>query len=397
MSVVVVGAAPMTEGYLRAAERLGLEVGLVETPERSAELRGRYRCVVDTADVAPDRAGRDDGWIGPAGALVQRLRPDGVLASSEVHVLAAALAQEQYRLPGPGLDAAAISRDKGQQRFRFAAAGLAQPEHRKTRRLSDVAGWAAERFPVVVKPLNRAGSDGVELVADPAAWADALRRRDGQGPLLVEEYVGGQEYSWDGIVVDGKVCFGSLTRKVTTGAPDFVELAHVAAHHRTDPELGEAADALGQAVADAMRIRTGVAFVEFRTRGSDLVIMEAAVRAPGDYCMDATSIAFGTDLYAEVLNLTVGGSFGAPVASGRHAGTCFVVADRPGVLVSAGEDDWLSWPGVVRGGVTARPGAAVGPPQSSLDRVGWAVLDCRTQDELEQLVGRLLAVRPVLA
>ncbi|KQV15421.1 MULTISPECIES: ATP-grasp domain-containing protein [unclassified Kitasatospora] len=397
-TVVLIGAAPMAEGYLRAAERLGLRVGLVETADRAAALRGRYDCVVDTAEVDPAFAGRDDGWIRPTDALVRRLRPDGALASSEIHVLAGAMAQEQHRLPGPGLDAAAVSRDKAQQRFRFAAAGLAQPEHLKVPRLSAATDWASARLPVVVKPLNRAGSDGVERIGSPAEWSDAVRRREAEGQLLVEEYIEGQEYSWEGLVADGRVCFGSLTRKLTTGAPDFVELAHFSGHERVDPGLGRAADALGQAVADAIRMRTGIMFVEFRTRGDDLVIMEVAVRAPGDHCMDAMSIAYGVDLFGEVLNLAVGSAFRpAPELEPRYSGSCFLVADRPGVLESAGETEWAAWPGVVRSGVDARPGTPVGPPRSSADRLGWALLDCPDPAELTRLVHRLRSVRPVLA
>ncbi|MCH0538349.1 ATP-grasp domain-containing protein [Streptomyces sp. MUM 203J] len=397
-SVVLIGAAPMAEGYLQAAERLGLRVGLVETAERAGTLRERYGCVVDTAEVESAAAGRDDGWIRPTEELVRRMQPDGVLASSEIHVLAGAMAQEKHRLPGPGLDAAAVSRDKGQQRFRFAAAGLAQPQYLKTSRLSGAADWAAARLPVVVKPLNRAGSDGVERIGGPAEWADAVRRRGAEGPLLVEEYVEGQEFSWEGLVTDGRVCFGSLTRKLTTGAPDFVELAHFSGHERIDPVLGAAADTLGQAVADAVRMRTGVMFVEFRTRGDELVIMEMAVRAPGDRCMDAMSLAYGRDLFAEVLELGMGSAFReGEEREPRYTGSCFLVADRAGVLRSAGEDTWSAWPGVARYGVDAAPGATVGPPRSSADRLAWALLDCPGPEDLADLVDRLRAVRPVLA
>ncbi|MEU3430504.1 ATP-grasp domain-containing protein [Streptomyces gardneri] len=396
-TLVLIGAAPMAEGYLRAAGDLGLHVGLVETAERVAAVRDRYPWVVDAQEVDAELAGRDDAWIRPTGALVSRLAPDGVLASSEIHVLAGAMAQERHGLPGPGLDAAAVSRDKAQQRFRFARAGLAQPGHVKVPRLSAASEWALARLPVVVKPLNRAGSDGVERVATPERWADAVARRDGEGRLLVEEYVEGQEYSWEGLVSDGRVRFGSLTRKLTTEAPHFVELAHFSAHEQTEPLLGKAADALGQAVVDAIGMHTGIMFVEFRTRDDDLVIMEVAVRAPGDHCMDAMSLAYGTDLFAHTLALATGSPYEPPPGrSLRHTGSAFVVADREGVLESARETEWSTWPGVSRHGLDATPGAPVRPPRSSADRLAWALLDCATPEEREALVNRLRAVRPAL-
>jgi biotin carboxylase len=397
--LVLVGAAPMAEGYLNAARQLGLPVGLVETPERARALRARFDDIItDTEHVAPEAAGRDDGWMRPTAALTERLRPDGVLASSEIHVLAASLAQERHRLPGPGLDAAAISRDKSQQRFRFAAAGLTQPAHLKVRRLSEADAWAAAHFPVVVKPLNRAGSDGVERIGGAAEWADAVVRRESEGTLLVEEYVEGQEYSWEGLVQDGRVVFGSLTFKETTGAPHFVELAHLAGHERTDPVLGRAADALGQAVARALRMGSGIMFVEFRTRADELVIMEVAVRAPGDHCMDAISLGYGFDLFAECLKLSTGAD--PDQAHGRRlerfTGSGFVVADRSGTLASARAAEWSHWPGVARHGVDAGPGDPVGPPRSSADRIAWALVDCPEAPQRRALLNRIRAVRPTL-
>ncbi|MFD4789048.1 ATP-grasp domain-containing protein [Streptomyces sp. NPDC058459] len=396
-TVVLIGAAPMAEGYLLAAGQLGLRVGLVETAERIAAVRERYAWVVDAEEVDAARAGRDDTWISPTETLVRRLGADGVLASSEIHVLAGAMAQERHRLPGPGLDAAAISRDKGQQRFRFAGAGLAQPRHVKTPRLSAASDWALGNLPVVVKPLNRAGSDGVELIATAQQWSDVVARRDSEAHLLVEEFVAGQEYSWESLVHDGRVRFGSLTRKLTTEAPDFVELAHFSGHERIDPVLGKAADTLGQAVADAIRMRTGIMFVEFRTRGDELVIMEVAVRAPGDHCMDAMSLAYGVDVFAGALDLATGGVFTEPSErAARWTGSAFVVADRAGVLESAREAEWSAWPGVVKHGVNVPPGAQVGPPRSSADRLGWALLDCASSQELDALAGRMRAIRPIL-
>ncbi|WP_329205937.1 ATP-grasp domain-containing protein [Streptomyces sp. NBC_00683] len=398
--LVLVGAAPMAEGYLTAARQLGMEIGLVEAPERARALRSRFDdVIIDTEQVDPGAAGRDDGWMKPTAALTERLRPDGVLASSEIHVLAASLVQEQYRLPGPGLDAAAISRDKSQQRFRFAGAGLDQPAHLKVRHLSEAGDWASAHFPVVVKPLNRAGSDGVERIDGADRWADAVTRRESEGTLLVEEYVEGQEYSWEGLVQDGRVVFGSLTFKETTGAPYFVELAHLTGHERTDPVLGRAADALGQAVARAVRMGSGVMFVEFRTRGDRLVIMEVAVRAPGDHCMDAISLGYGFDVFAEILKLSTGAD--PDLAHGRSlerfTGSGFVVADRDGTLESAREPEWSGWPGVARHGVDAGPGDPVGPPRSSADRIAWALVDCAEAPQRRALLDRIRAVRPSLS
>ena len=59
-------------------------------------------------------------------------------------ILAAALVADRLGLPGPGLAAAVVSRNKALQRGVFAAAGVAQPEYVVTDDLTTVADWAAE-------------------------------------------------------------------------------------------------------------------------------------------------------------------------------------------------------------------------------------------------------------
>ncbi|MEW2163778.1 hypothetical protein AB0912_12370 [Streptomyces sp. NPDC007084] len=60
----------------------------------------------------------------------------------------------------------------------------------------------------------------MELIGTPREWSDAVARRDGEATLLVEEFVAGPEYSWEGLAHDGRVRFGSVTRKQARSSAD---------------------------------------------------------------------------------------------------------------------------------------------------------------------------------
>lgn len=377
--LLMVGAGLMGVSYARAARRLGLRVRLVGT-ERHARQMG------DLADeVVPTAGGPDEVWAQAALAAARERRPDGVLAFSEPHVMAAALVQERYGLPGPSTHAAVLSRNKALQRACFGAVGLPQPEYRVTDDLAGAREWAEARLPVVVKPLSASASFGVELVADESAFDDAVRRRTGRGRLLVETYVHGPEFSWEGLLKDGKLLFGNLTAKETSGAPQFVERGHRPAQRLSGP-AADTFDQLVPRLVDALGMRTGIVHLEFRLADDGPYVVEVAVRTPGDFIPDVISMAYGFDVYETVVRLAMGLPVGdLPAgAAPRAAASWFPVAE-PGIVSAVeGLADVRAHPAVRSAVVWAAPGDEIAPLVSSSDRVGCVLLEGDDEQEVQR-------------
>ena len=375
--LLLVGVGMTGRPYITAARRLGVRVHAVETAPRAEALAG----LADEVTVC--RGGSDELWYEAACEAVRHTRPDGVVAFSEPHVLAAALVQDELGLPGPSLKASVLSRNKALQRGRFAAAGIGQPEFLVTERLGDSRDWAAERFPVVVKPLSSAGSVGVELVGDHRAFDDAVARRDAEGRLLVERAAAGPEYSWEALVRHGKVWYANLTAKETTGPPYFVEVAHRVATEADAATRATAAD-LGAAVLDALGMDTGIVHLEFRLTARGPAVMEVAVRTPGDHLMDLLGDAYGIDWYEMVVRLALDADLPAPPAAPLRRTAGYLPAARPGTVTAIrGLDEVLAHPHVVTAQVTAAPGDTVAPARSSVERVGHVLLSAPDQGALE--------------
>ncbi|MDR7301220.1 ATP-grasp domain-containing protein [Haloactinomyces albus] len=388
-TVVLIGVGGMAEGYLSAAETMGLRVGVVETADRCGALASRFSCIADFEPV--EEGAQDEAWLAPATVLADRMRPRGVLGFAEPHVLATAILQHRLGVPGPGLDAAVISRNKALQRGEFERADLPQPGYLHDR-LQNATEWALPRLPVVVKPVSMQGSRGVERIDTPEEWQDALARRGSEGPLLVEEYVEGHEYSVEALVENGRVLFTNLTRKETTGAPFFVELLHEAGYGTERPVLRKASEELCRKVVAAMGVSTGIVHLEFRTPiAEELVIMEVAVRTPGDHLMEIVSRAHGVDIYEACLRLALQETPELPPGSepARSAGSLFLSAECAGTLVALDLADWASHSGVARYGIRLSAGTPVRPAESSGDRLAYAVLDCANAEEMRRLAEEL--------
>jgi biotin carboxylase len=376
-TLLLVGVGRMGRPYIAAARRLNVRVHAVEVAANAATIADE----VDEVTVC--RGTADELWAQAAHAAVSSRRPDGVIAFSEPQVLAAALVQDELGLPGPSLRAAVASRNKALQRARFAAAGIGQPDYLVTDRLADARAWASDRLPVVVKPLSSAGSAGVELVADAAAYERVSVRRADEGRLLVERAVTGPEYSWEALVQDGKIWLANLTRKETTGPPHFVEVAH-RVPAEVDAPARAAADDLGAAVVDALGIRTGLVHLEFRRSPDGPRVMEVAVRTPGDYLMDLLGLAYGVDWFELALRVALGRDLPPPpVGPVRYAASYLPVVPAGTVTAVNGLADVRAHPGVVDAGITVSPGDTVEPARSSINRVGQVVLAADDRDDLE--------------
>ncbi|MDQ2958054.1 MAG: ATP-grasp domain-containing protein, partial [Actinomycetota bacterium] len=308
-------------------------------------------------------------------------------------VLAAALVADELGLPGPSLRAAMISRNKGFQRARFAAFGIGQPDFLVTDLLTDARDWAADRLPVVIKPLSSAGSLGVEHVADLAAFDQAAGRRGGQGRLLVEQAVDGPEYSWEALVRDGQVWFANLTAKQTTGPPNFIEVAHHTAVEFDAATTG-IIDELGRAVLAALGMRDGLVHLEFRLGQAGPSVMEVAVRTPGDYLMELLGLTYGLDWFELTVRLMLGLELPAPPAGPvRYAASYLPVADAGVVSEVSGLADVRAHPCVVDADVSVAPGDVLAAARSSNQRVGHVLLAAHDR---HQLAAALSDVRQAL-
>ena len=166
-----------TADFLAAADRLSLEV-VVGAERRNAleALTGGRTLRVQLGDPAR------------GAATIERYAADhpldAVVGVDDGSTLVAAVAAERLGLPHNPVAAVERSRDKARARQAFAAAGLPTPgfaTHPATLAPPQLVTLATRtRYPCVLKPLGRSGSQGVIRADDPAAFVAAFRREIGR-------------------------------------------------------------------------------------------------------------------------------------------------------------------------------------------------------------------------
>ncbi len=208
-----------TTRFVQAAARLpGTDLALVTCePEgnlpsglrRSLAAHWRIDDALDTGQITSAVQGVSER-IGP----VQRLL--AVLEQLQVPV-----AQARQHLGITGMDAGTARnfRDKAQMKSVLRAAGVPCARHRLAGSAAAAAGFAKEvGFPLVVKPPAGSGAKStfrLDDADDLRVWLDAAPPSPDRLALL-EEFLSGDEGSYDSVMVDGQIIWDSVSSYLPT-------------------------------------------------------------------------------------------------------------------------------------------------------------------------------------
>lgn len=353
-----------------AARTLGLHpVLLAADPSRYASVGGAEVVRTDTDDVS--------AVIGACRALAVGRRVAGVATSSDSYVETAAAAAAALGLPANSPADLAAVRDKGTQRARLAAAGVAVPRFTVAGTVEEVLAAAAETgYPVVVKPVTGSGSLGVRLCADAEQAAEHSRSLLSRGSdergrpvprrVTVEEFVNGAEYSAE--VLDGTVA--GITAKHLGAQPLFVETGHDFPADLA-PAAREAVTEAAETAVRALGIRLGPAHVELRLGPAGPVLIEVNPRLAGGWIPRLVREATDADLILGTV--AAFGGLPSPVAgsAARGAAIRFVVPAASGRLRGVdGVARACAVPGVVDVEIYREPGAEITVSGDFRDRIG---------------------------
>ncbi|GAA3586192.1 ATP-grasp domain-containing protein [Kribbella ginsengisoli] len=326
---------------------------------------------------------------------------DGVLTFSESGVLTVAAVAEALGLPGVGLDAARISRNKLLMREAQERGGAPVPRYRLVPDV-DAALKAAEEFgyPIILKPTLGAASNFVFKVDSAGElrtrFPQALEGMAGMswfqmepdgldlGPygLLVESFLDGREMQIEALAWDGEVYLGSIVDRITIEGNTFDDDAHQAPTTLDADQLAAVHDVVTKA-AHAQGLKRSVMHAEVRFHQGRPHMLEIAVRPGGGgldyfarlstgYCPIRATMAVAAGVKPEVQHYH---------PTGVHlAGTCLISApgriEQITVPPAVAESDRVFFLKI-----TAKPGDLVRRPPDGNNILGFLCTSGATFDE----------------
>ncbi len=312
----VIGAATRLEGV-----RLGVvtQDPIEKLPETLRGVIAQHWRVDNVLDL--------EQLTGAVAAVGERLGGiDCLFAAYEQLQVPIALVRERFGIEGMGAEAARNFRDKARMKELFDAAGL--PCARHARVTSADEAWSfveANGYPVVVKPLEGAGARSTFRVDTAEQLAEALRLAP--PPLLIEEHILGEEHSFEGVMVDGRLVWHSLTHYRPTPLEvlrnGWIQWCIHLPRETSDPRYDDIRAAAARAL-EVLGMKTGLCHLEWFRRGDgSIAISEVAARPPGAQIMDLVSYAHDIDFDAAWVRLMILGTF-APAVPRWSAGIAFL-------------------------------------------------------------------------
>ena len=222
-------------------------------------------------------------------------------------------------------DCIPLTENKFAQREAFATNEIPVPQYRRIKK-SETASLDGFRYPIIVKPVDSGGSQGITKLESPEGLVKALEDafdRSWTEEAIVEEFIDGREFSVEYLSHKGKHYNLQITDKVTSGAPHFIEVQH---HQPADipAELAQRIRDMVEKALTALKIANSPSHTEIKLNPrNELYIIEIGARMGGGYITsDLVRLSTGYDMVKGALELATNcftePVFGTPKYSGVY-------------------------------------------------------------------------------
>jgi biotin carboxylase len=305
MNVVFIAPAypPEQEDFTRGLAEVGARVIGVGDGHEGA-LPAKVRSAL-TSYIRVPHLFDEDRAVETIAAALKGTRVDRLETNWEPVVLLAAKLRDRLGIPGMSYDACLGFRDKQTMKERIKAAGLRVPHSFRVREAREA--WEAVReigYPVIIKPISGAGSADTYRCDNAEQLEAALQATQHVAECSVEEFIEGDEYTYDTVCIDGKPQFENVAqyfpRPLTFRSEQWISPAQIVYRDIYQrPELQGGIE-LGRNVLQALGMGTGFTHMEwYRKRNGEVVFGEVACRNGGGHFVDMMNWSNDFDIYRE--------------------------------------------------------------------------------------------------
>lgn len=389
---------------------LVLAAGILQIPIiKKAKEMGIYVVAADGSDHAPGLPLADKAIVAnicDKELMLDICKQEGITGvihpCSEVSMNVMGYINDRLGLAGISEETAYRATNKALMRKAFAKYGASSPRSIETFTADEA--WKVYQGMEgngILKPSRNSGSRGIAKITKETSYADfcsafsVSMENSRDNSVLIEDFIEGPEFSIEVLVYNDEAHILTITDKITTEAPHFVELGH-SQPTQLSPEMQ---DSVRQTVKDGIRalgLNNCAAHAEVKIQQGNVYIMEIGARLGGDFITtNLTPLSTGIDMVAGAINIALGHE---PDMMPKHEpqGACVrYITPHPGIVKSIEMvDDVPEY--VDEYEVYKQVGDTVSEICSSLDRSGHVITIGKDSEEAichaEDIVQRTIVV-----
>jgi biotin carboxylase len=288
-TILLLGAGISLPDTVARLKSLGLKIILAELPHLFDAKKAASADEIIITDY------RKESFCRIAEGLRDVWAFDAVLSITEAGVAVAARLNRLFGMRGSDETSVACLNDKARMRALLRANGFSEVAYAVLQGRGDIPAFAARAgFPLILKPVDGAGSHGIHKVnsVEKAQAAFDSLRADGF-TVLAEEYIDGQEYSVESFSFNGAHTVVAITEKVVNA--HFVEIGHVVPAMLQEA-TAEAVKRFVGAFLTIMGVTNGPCHTEMKISPKGMKIIESHNRIGGGNISKLVQLVYGVDL-----------------------------------------------------------------------------------------------------
>lgn len=367
---MILGASVLQLPAIIKAREMGLEVIAVDMDRNAIGFEYADICLeistIDTTEVIK---------------AAQYYNINGILTvASDIPMKTVAAVANKLNIVGISEDTALKTTNKILMRESLKKYNVPIPKFRKVSSSAEymsVIKKVTEKY--IVKPADNSGSRGVFLLEDNKNTSELKyayeysRKYARDGDVIIEEYMRGPEVSVESISIEGEVNILAITDKITTGPPNFVEVAHSQPTMLSEL-LRREIEIITINAVKAVGIENGPSHTEIILTDEGPKIVELGARMGGDnITTHLVPLSTGIDMVKCCIEIALGEKPVFTKSINRGAAIQYIDTRAGKITKISGVDVASSLSGVKQVSIVKNIGEYVGEIKSSTDRVGFVI------------------------
>ncbi len=260
-----------------------------------------------------------------------------MFAANEQVQVPVAIVREKLEIKGMSSDVMRNFRDKPRMKEVLMANNIPCARFKEVSNNEDAWNFVKSiGYPLIIKPPEGAGAEFTYKAVDDTMMQQILdHHKPDRQPLLLEEFMSGDEFSFDSFTVKGKTVWHSLTKylpgPLEVKQNQWIQWRVVLPREVDDPEYDDIRSVAFNALK-ALGAKTGISHMEwFRRHNGTVAISEVGMRPPGAQITTLMSRAHEFDCMGSWAKLMITGKFTPPQRK-YAAGCAYLRGQGTGVV-----------------------------------------------------------------
>ncbi|PES33299.1 ATP-grasp domain-containing protein [Bacillus thuringiensis] len=288
-----------------------------------------------------------------------------VINLTERYIELAARIRDKFSIPGLDICTATKFRNKLEMKKVVHEAGLSVPQSSSISKTEDISNFINKFGKSVVKPIDGMGTKTtyvIEKLED--IPPSILNNSEKLSNFEIEQFISGQMFQCDSVVVDGEIKLCSISRLLTSTL-HFEELGYFATVMIEEGPLRDKIWNFNKEVIEAFNFKNGVTHHElFLKDDGELVLCEIAARAGGGGTIPSIKYAYGINLYEADIRRQLQKELHFPLTDKKYAGF-LIIHRKEGIVLDISSIDDFDFDWIYYKNINARRGDILTKADSS--------------------------------